>query len=169
MKFQCYGCSKTFGGSGLVITMNGEKRTYCADCLWKLRREYDQKKNCESCGYFDEDSCEKTLTTLVPVAIGINTYFVQAEKCKDYSTERIETHKTSQNKKKEKDIASLNMSAVDLVKKLAEKGQTITYYCCHCGAPIKIGAKSPEIKKFCPRCNSDLELINLNKLIKKHL
>ena len=169
MKFQCCGCTKTFGGSGLIVTMDGEKRTYCSDCLWTLRREYDQKKTCEGCGYFNADSCEKTSTQLVPVAIGINTYFVQAEKCKDYTTEKNETHKTSQNKKKEKEVTPSNISADDLVKKLAEKGQTITYYCCHCGAPLKIGAKSQEIKKNCPKCSCDLEVINLSKLIKKHL
>jgi hypothetical protein len=149
--------------------MNGEKRTYCADCLWTLRKDYDQKKTCETCGYFDSDSCEKTSTTLEPVKIGINTYFVQAEKCKDYSTEKTESHKTIQNKKKEKDTTAPNISTDDLVKKLTEKGQTITYYCCHCGNQLKIGAKLPEIKKTCPRCNSDLDAINLNKLIKKHI
>jgi hypothetical protein len=168
MKFQCFSCSKSFGGSGLLVTLNGEKRTYCAECLWTLRKEYDQKKTCETCGYFDADSCGKTSTSLEPVKIGINTYFVQAEKCKDYTTEKIETHKTSQNKKKEKEATSPNVSANDLVKKLAEKGQTITYYCCHCGTPLKIGAKSLEIKKTCPRCNRDLEVINLSKLIKQH-
>jgi hypothetical protein len=33
------------------------------------------------------------------------------------------------------------------VKALADKGQTITFYCCHCGAPLKIGAKQPRIQK----------------------
>ena len=169
MKFQCFSCTKSFGGTGLIVTMNGEKRTYCADCLWTLRKEYDQKKSCETCAYFNSDSCEKTSTELEPVKIGINTYFVQAEKCKDFSTEKIETHKTGQPKKKEKEPTSPNVSVEDRVKKLVESGKTITYYCPYCGNPIKIGAKSPEIKKTCPRCSSDLEILNLSKLIKKHL
>jgi hypothetical protein len=167
MKFQCQGCKKTFGGSGLIVTINGEKQTYCSDCLWSLRKEYDKKKSCEPCGYFNEESCEKTSTKLPQVNIGLNTYFVQAEKCQDYTTEKTHKHKTGHDKKKEKET-SANISTEELVKKLAEKGQTINYYCCHCGTQMKIGAKAPEIKKTCPRCNRDLDIIDLGKLIKQH-
>jgi hypothetical protein len=88
MRFECYGCKKSFSGSGLTVSLNGEERTYCADCLWTLRKEYDKKKNCEDCGYFNEESCEKIGKALVPVKVGYSTYLVQAEICKDYSTEK---------------------------------------------------------------------------------
>jgi hypothetical protein len=88
MRYECYGCKKSFSGSGLTVSLNGEERTYCADCLWTLRKEYDKKKNCEDCGYFNEESCEKIGKALVPVKVGYSTYLVQAEICKDYSTEK---------------------------------------------------------------------------------
>jgi hypothetical protein len=164
MRFECAGCKKSFSGSGLVVALNGQQLTYCADCLWKLRKEYDKKKTCENCGYFDEESCKKTRTALVPVKIGYNTYFVEAETCKDFTTEK----KANPNKKKEKELTPTQKEAIALVKNLSEKGQNLTYYCCHCGAQLKIGARAPEIQKTCPRCKGDLEIINLAKFIKQH-
>ena len=124
------------------------------------KRSTLQKKTCEDCGYFDEESCEKRGKTLVPVKAGFNTYFVEAETCKDYSTEQ----KASTKKKNE--IAEEQKEAVALVKNLSEKGQTLTYYCCHCGAPLKIGAKAPEIQNTCPRCQGDLEISKLCQIHK---
>jgi NAD-dependent SIR2 family protein deacetylase len=164
MRFECYGCKKSFSGSGLIVALNGQQLEYCADCLWKLRKEYDKKKTCEDCGYFDEESCKKTHAALVPVKVGYNTYFVEAETCKDYTTEK----KTGPDKKKSKELTPMQKEAIALVKNLSDKGQSLTYYCCHCGTPLKIGARAPEIQKTCPRCKGDLEIINLSKFIKQH-
>ena len=162
MRSECYGCKKTFSGKGLTVNMNGEERTYCADCLWKLQKEYSAKKACENCGHFDEESCEKTGQKLVPVKAGFNTYFVQAETCRNYSTEQ----KTSSKKKNES--SEEQKEAAALTKKLSDKGKTLTIYCCHCGAPIKIGGKSSEIPSTCSRCKGDLEIISFAKFIKQH-
>jgi len=137
---------------------------YCADCFWKLRKEYDKKKTCEDCGHFDEERCEKTRVALVPVKVGFNTYFVEAETCKDYSTEK----KASSGKKKVKELTEEQKEAVALVKALSKKGKTLIYYCCHCGVPLKIGAQATEIQKTCPKCKGDLEIINRAKFIKQH-
>ncbi len=164
MRFECCGCKKSFSGSALVVNINGEEQPYCADCLWKLRKEYDTKKTCEECAHIDEETCKKTGKTLVPAKVGFNTYFAQAETCKDYSTEKKETTA----KKKDTQITQTQKEGAALVKALAAKGQTLTYYCCHCGTQLKIGAKSPEMQKSCPRCQGDLEIINLSKFIKQH-
>ena len=164
MKFECSGCKKSFSGSGLVVTANGEEKAYCADCFWVLRKEYDKKKTCEDCGLFEEESCKKTGVSLTPVKAGFNTYFVKAETCADYTTEK----KGSPDKKKNKELSQTQKEAAALVKALADKGQTLTYHCCHCGVPLKIGAKASEIQKNCPRCKGDLEIINLAKFIKQH-
>jgi hypothetical protein len=162
MRSECYSCKKSFSGSGLIVSINRKEQTYCADCLWKLQKEYAQKKSCENCGYFDEESCEKRGKALVPVKAGFSTYFVEAETCRDFSAEQ----KTSSKKKSE--LSGEQKEAASLVKKLAEKRQNLTYYCCHCGAPLKIGAKSPELQNTCPRCQGDLEIINFVKFIKQH-
>ncbi|HLN88616.1 MAG TPA: hypothetical protein VK253_00965, partial [Candidatus Binatia bacterium] len=70
--------------------------------------------------------------------------------------------------KKKGALTEEQKEAATLAKKLAEKGKTITVYCCHCGAPLKIGAKAPEIQSACPRCQGDLEIVNLAKFIKQH-
>jgi NAD-dependent SIR2 family protein deacetylase len=163
MKFECCGCKKSFSGTGLIVSSHGEEKVYCADCLWRLRKEYDTKKNCEDCGHFDEEKCGKTQAALAPVKVGFNTYYVEAETCKDYSTEK----KTNPDKKKDKE-PPMHKEAVALAKNLSDKGQTLTYYCCHCGAQLKIGARAPEIQQNCPRCKGDLEIINLSKFIKQH-
>jgi hypothetical protein len=51
---------------------------------------------------------------------------------------------------------------------LNKKGQTLTYYCCHCGTALKVGGNE-EIKKTCSKCNYDLSAIDLAKLICQHL
>jgi hypothetical protein len=163
MRFECSGCKKSFSGSGLTVNLNGNGQMYCADCYWKLQKEYDKKKTCENCGHFDEETCEKNGKKMKPAKVGFNEYFIEAENCRNYSAEK----KTGSDKKK-KELSEEQKEAVALVKNLAEKNQTLTYYCPHCGAPMKIGAKTPEIQKTCPRCSGDLEIINLAKFIKQH-
>ena len=120
MRSECSACKKSFSGQGLIVTLNGQERTYCADCLWKLQKEYAQKKSCEDCGYFDDGSCEKRGKAMSPVKAGFNTYFVEAETCRDYSTEQ----KASSKKKNE--LTEEQKEAAALIKKLSEKGQTLT-------------------------------------------
>jgi hypothetical protein len=162
MRFECYGCKKSFSGQGLIVNLHGDEQVYCADCLWALRKEYDKKKTCEDCAVFDDESCTKTGETLKSVKIGFKTYYVQAETCQNYSTEE----KT--NPKKKSEVNEQQKEAKALAKNLAEKGENIRYFCCHCGAPLQVGAKSPEIQDICPRCGCDLEIINMAKLIKQH-
>jgi hypothetical protein len=163
MRSECSSCRKTFSGSGLIVNINGTEQTYCADCLWKLQKEFANKKSCEECGHFEEDeSCGKTGKKLNPVKAGFNVYFVDAETCKNYTIEQ----KVSSKKKSE--LTEERKEAIALVQVLRENGRNLTYYCCHCGAPMKIGLKSPEIPSSCPRCNGDLEIINFAKFIKQH-
>jgi hypothetical protein len=144
------------------VSLHGEERTYCADCLWKLQKEYGKKKNCEDCGYFNEESCEKRGKKLMPVKAGFNIYFVEAETCREYSIDQ----KT--NPKKKNELTGEQKEAAVLVKTLAQKGKNLTYFCCHCGTPLKIGSKAPEIQNTCPRCRGNLEIINFAKFIKQH-
>lgn len=81
---QCYSCGKTLG-SGPTISIDGENRTYCADCFWKIKKEYDEKKTCADCAYFSVGACKQKSIDLKPVSIGINDYFIQAENCSVYS------------------------------------------------------------------------------------
>jgi hypothetical protein len=162
MRFECGGCKKSFSGSGLIVNINGNEQMYCADCYWKLQKEYNQKKSCEDCGYFEEESCEKKGKVLAPAKVGFTNYFVEAETCKNFSTEN------KGSKKKGKELTETQKEAAALSKTLSEKGKTLTYFCCHCGAPIKIGAKAPEIQNICPRCKGDLEILDLAKFIKQH-
>ena len=189
-KSKCYSCGKVSSGM-LPAKISNEERSYCADCYWKIDKEYRQKKTCEDCAHFSEESCKKTDTKLSPITIGYNTYFVQAENCKYLSTDKqafleeakkLETegrHEEAANQyeklamhEKAEEIRKKTVSAASdtnsSVKALAKKGQTITYYCCHCGTPLKIGAKAEKIQKTCPRCKGDLEIINLDKLVKQH-
>ena len=68
--------------------IGGEERFYCADCYWKLEKEYKGKKNCEECSYFSNEKCRKKGKSLEAVTVGYNAYFVQAEKCADFSTDK---------------------------------------------------------------------------------
>jgi hypothetical protein len=161
---KCYSCGKNFRGSGPKAVIDGQERTYCADCYWVVKEEFEKMKKCDDCGYFGEGQCGKTGATLSPVPVGFNEYYVQAEKCGHYSIEKV-----GQDRKKDKKVTVLHGDVNELVKNLADRGQTLTYYCCHCGAPLKIGVRATEVQKTCPRCGCDLEVINLGKFINQHL
>jgi hypothetical protein len=55
-----------------------------------------------------------------------------------------------------------------LLEQMSNRGQILTYYCCHCGSQLKIGGKY-EISKTCPKCKLDLTVIDIAKLISQHL
>ena len=171
------------------VTIDGEERSYCADCLWKLDKEYKQKKNCEECAHFNKEKCKKTNKTLKPVTVGFSSYFPQAESCvfftndkqvvleeirklelagrfEDVVSEYERLGMADEAEEARKKIVPIDINAQ--IKVLTSKGQTLTYYCCHCGEPLKIGAKATEIQSCCPHCSGDLEVINLGKLIKQH-
>jgi hypothetical protein len=172
--------------------IKGEERSYCADCYWKTDKEYKQKKTCEDCAHFHEETCKKTNTKLTPATIGYNTYYIQAENCKHLSTDKQDflnqakqleaegKHEEAANQYeklampekaeelRKKTTTPTTPDATNAIKTLAKKGQTITYYCPHCGTPLKIGANAEKIQKTCPTCKGDLEVINLGKLIKQH-
>jgi hypothetical protein len=162
MKFQCYSCSKSFGGSGLTVKMGDEVRTYCADCLWTLKKEFNKKKTCEECGYFNVDSCEKTSTTLVPVAIGINTYFVEAEECKDYTPEKcLKGEMENKNNQMVIDFASLK----DV---LLKGGIVMTFFKCpNCNSKLNF----PETGKvlICSCCKTPVKPVDIFERIKSLL
>lgn len=193
---QCDGCGKRFPGSGLSLALEGKQGIFCADCYGRIRGEYDKKKNCDDCSHFDDESCELTGSKLKPVSIGIRDYFVQAEKCAHYTDEKtrdgqkmIENlekagryeeaaqeceklgmlEKAGQLRRKGKEITVLHIDVNSLIRQLADRGQTLTYHCCHCGAPLRVGAKSEEVFKICPNCGYSLEVIDLAKLINQHL
>ena len=52
------------------------------------------------------------------------------------------------------------------VKNLVKSEKRLTFYCPHCGAPLKIEAKSPQIQKFCTRCRGDLGVLDRGKLVR---
>lgn len=194
MDVKCYGCGKTSKGNMPKAKIDGEERSYCADCYWKLDKQYKDKQTCEECAHFSDDKCKKTNEVLVPVTIGFNTYYVQAEQCKHFSSDKeafIEeikkletagkfdeaaleyeklgmTEQAEQARKRIKPTTKLHSDVTSQVQNLVKRGKTLTYYCCHCGVSLKIGAKSPKIQKTCPNCDGDLEVIDLGKLIKQH-
>ena len=56
----------------------------------------------------------------------------------------------------------------EAVDQLNQRGQILTYYCCHCGTPLKLDPMR-DILKSCPKCKYDLSAIDIAKLINQHL
>jgi len=189
MPSKCRSCGKTSRGDMPKATINGQEHSYCADCLWKLDKEYKGKKNCEECSHFSKEKCKKTGKKLLSATVGFSTYFPEAETCHSFSTDKQvileEIRKLelagkyeevvaeyerlgmqNEAEKAKKKIVPIDIKAQ--IKTLAAKGQTINYYCCHCGESLKIGVKATEIQTVCPKCKGDLEIINLGKLIRQH-
>ncbi len=189
---KCYGCGKESKGGMPTAKIDGDERSYCADCYWKVEKEYKAKRNCEECSYFCEETCKKKNgKKLKATTVGYNMYFDEAEKCGDFSTDKdvavTEIRKLEAQGKFEEAAAGYDRWSMDdeaeaarrkmpkprsnvdaKVKDLAKKGETLTYYCPHCGAQLKIGAKATQIPKFCTNCKGDLTLLDLSKFIEEH-
>jgi hypothetical protein len=163
MKFDCTKCSKNCKGVPFDVILNGKKEAYCTDCYVQVKDEFSKKLSCEECVFFDDESC-KFEGKMTPANLSGREYFVQREKCgkfKDASDPvNLALKKAEQKEETPHD-------AEGLVLQLAENGKTLTYHCCHCGWPLKVGAKNPLYKK-CPRCNKDLTIIDMAKFIEQH-
>ncbi len=188
---KCYACGKESRGGMPTAKIDGEERSYCADCYWKVEKEYKAKRSCEECSYFSEEQCKKRGVPLEPVTVGYSAYFVQAEGCGDFSDDKevalAEVKRLEAQGKFEEAAAGYNRlgmaaeaneaqkktrrSSVEVtasVKTLVKTRQTVTYYCPHCGAELKVGAKAPQVQKFCSQCKGDLSVIDLSKIIEQH-
>lgn len=74
----------------MSLTLEGEQKTFCADCYERIKEEYGKKKSCDDCPHFGDGSCELR-GKLIPVSIGYRDYFLQAENCAYYAHEKIES------------------------------------------------------------------------------
>ncbi len=190
MKSQCQVCHATFKGVPLNTVKDGKQVEACPACYRTLEEEY-KKNSCLACVFFNVGSCELFGTEL-------EEPYVQNAKCTFFNTDpddpqsiakarikRFEMtgryedaakeyeklgmqEKAEETRKRTKDTNVSQLSADELVEQLGKRGQMLTYFCCHCGTPLKIGAKN-DIQKTCPKCHYDLTVIDMARLINQHL
>ena len=86
----CYNCGKRCSGKMPMVMFNEEMRFYCADCLWKLQKEFKNKRDCKECAFFDDEKCKRNNEPFLHV-IGVSVdYYPLAEKCKYFTTSEEE-------------------------------------------------------------------------------
>ncbi len=189
MKSQCEVCGASFRGIPLNTVKDGKKVEACPSC-YKMLDEVYRKNSCLACVFFNIDSCELFNTEL-------EEPYLQKLKC-EYFTDESDPTKVARAKIKKFEMAERFEAAAEeyekigmtekaeearkrikkqtvpetdinvLFKQLSNRGQTLTYYCCHCGSQLKIGGKN-EILKTCPKCKLDLTVIDIAKLINQHI
>ena len=188
-KSQCRVCGVSFRGIPLITVKDGKQVEACPTCYKKLDQEY-RKNSCLACVFFNLSTCELFNNELEEPYVNSATceFFttnpdpetlakVRIKKfemsgryedaAKEY--EKIGMPEKAEEARRIGKVAALPLTDInELVKLLAQRGQTLTYYCCHCGAPLKIGAKQEPLKT-CPNCKYDLSAIDLAKLINQHL
>jgi hypothetical protein len=165
MKFDCSKCGKNCKGVPFDVVLNGKKEAYCTECYLQIKEDYKKKATCEECVFFEDESCDYECKMTPDNLAGVD-YFLKREGCgkfKDASDSANLALKKGFKKKTVEEPTDLDA----LVKKLELNGKKITYFCCHCGWPLKVGAKSP-IQTSCPRCKRDLTIIDMAKLIELH-
>ncbi len=189
MKSTCPVCNASYRGIALSTVKDGKKVEVCPTCYKTLDSEY-RKNSCLACVFFNTGTCELYGTEL-------EEPYVQNRKCNfytitndpqkvgmakikkfemtgDFDKAAQEYEKLGMTEKAEaarqivKAKPKLILDVNELVAQLTQRGQTLTYFCCHCGAPLKVGAKH-EIQKTCSNCKYDLSAIDLAKLINQHL
>jgi len=78
--------------------------------------------------------------------------------------------KAGEMRRKEREATVVHLDLNALIRELAERGFTVTYYCSHCGAPIRVsGETNVEDVKVCSHCGSRIEVIDLARFIKSKL
>ena len=119
-------------------------------------------------------NCKFFTSSSDPTAIGM-ARIKKSEMTGRYEDAAIEyeklgmAEKAAETRRRIKKTAPPNLNINELVRQLAARGQTLTYFCCHCGTPLEVGAKHEEVLKSCPNCKYDLAIIDLAKLINQHL
>lgn len=189
MKSQCQVCNATFRGIPLITVKDAKKVEVCPSCYEKYDAEY-RKNSCIACVFFNVSSCELFGTDLEepylqnascqyfttdadPVCVGmarIKKFEMTCrfeEAAKEYEKLGMQ-EKADEVRKKVKKSAVVSLDVDALIGQLVERGQTLTYFCCHCGAPLKVGAKH-EVQKSCSKCHYDLSAIDMARLINQHL
>jgi hypothetical protein len=188
-KSVCQVCGVTFRGIPLYTVNNGKQVEACPNCYKKLDEAY-QKNSCLACVFFNVSACELFSTELEEpyVKSASCNYFTTSKDPAVVAKARIKkfemtgrfenaakeyeklgnTKQAEEMRKKAKNLPPPTSDVNELVKMLADRGQTLTYYCCHCSEQLKIGAKHEPLKT-CPKCNCDLTVIDLAKLINQHL
>jgi hypothetical protein len=188
-KSLCQVCGVTFRGIPLYTVNDGKRVEACPNCYKKLDEVY-RNNSCLACVFFNEGTCEL-------FSYELEEPYVKSASCDYFTTSvdpevvakaRIKKHemtgrfenaakeyeklgmmqKAEETRKKAKNLPPPSCDVNELVKQLDERGQSLTYYCCHCGEQLKIGSKH-EPQKTCPKCNCDLTVIDLAKLINQHL
>jgi hypothetical protein len=166
VKNVCQVCSLEYRGIPLNSVKDGKEVQVCPSCYKTLDAEY-RKNSCIACVFFNKGSCELYSTEL-------DEPYVQNLKCEFFTTSTDPAvvakakEKVEASRKKLKENPSRPLTIDELVGELSNRGQTLTYFCCHCGAPLKVGAKQ-EPQTTCQNCKYDLSAIDLAKLISQHI
>jgi hypothetical protein len=166
MKSICQVCNQPYRGIPLNTVKEGKQVEVCPTCYKILDAEY-RKNSCLACVFFQMGSCELFGTDL-------EEPYLQNLKCEFYTTSTdpqvvaAAKEKAEKARKKVKENTKQPLTAEELVEELAKRGQTLTYFCCHCGVAIKVGANQ-KIQKSCPHCEYDLSIIDMAGLIKQHI
>jgi transcription initiation factor IIE alpha subunit len=188
-KSVCQVCGETFRGIPLYSVSEGKQVEVCPPCYKRLDEAY-KKNSCLACVFFNIVNCELFSSELEEpyVKSASCTYFTTSKdpqaiakaKIKKFeATKRFEdaakeyeklgnTSKADEMHKKAEKQPQAKYTVNELVKQLSQQGQALTYYCCHCGEKLKVGAKQ-EPQKTCPKCKGDLTVIDLAKLINQHI
>ncbi len=163
----CPVCGQQYRGIALITVKDGKEVEVCPTCYKTLDAEY-RKNSCLACVFFHMGNCELFGTDL-------DEPYMQSAKCEFFTTSTDPSvisqvkEKAEVTRKKTRDKVSSHPLTIDeLIAELTKRGQTLTYFCCHCGSPLKVGVKQ-EIQKTCPNCKYDLSAIDLAKLISQHL
>lgn len=166
MKSVCQVCGSSYRGIPLNTVKDGKKVEACPSCYKTLDAEY-RKNSCLACVFFHVGSCELFGTEL-------EEPYVQSANCDFFTTStdpaviaKVREEANAARGKFKEDLSS-PLTAEELVLELTKRGQLLTYFCCHCGTPLKVGGKQ-EIQEACPNCKYDLSAIDLAKLIRQHL
>lgn len=162
----CPVCHQQYRGIALITVKDGKEVEVCPTCYKVLDAEY-RKTSCMACVFFHTGTCGIYGTEL-------DEPYVQSARCEYFTTSTdpqvVEAvkQKAEVSRKKLKENPAKPLTIEALIAELTGRGQTLTYFCPHCGVALQVGAKN-EIQQTCPKCKLDLSALDMQKLISQHL
>jgi hypothetical protein len=166
MKSTCPACGQQYRGIALTTVKDGKQVEVCPNCYKTLDAEY-RKNSCLACVFFNVGTCGLYSAEL-------DEPYVQSIRCEYFITSTDESvvkaakEKFESSRKKAKENPKKPQTIDELLRELSKRGQTLTYFCPHCGTALKAGNKEP-IQQECPNCKFDLCALDMQKLLSQHI
>lgn len=168
----CSGCHSSFGESAIIELYRN--REFCPNCG---AENHNYSKFCHRCQVqiHSDEQVDALYTLVLSRSLKERAYQAELTGQQDVAKELhgyLKEHQTltiTPKKSQHRHAPSVLIDKETLASQLTQKGVSISYHCCYCGAVLTIGGMSSDIHNYCPQCGAELNAIDFEKMIQNVL